>query len=146
MNQAYVSGYLGQDPKLSADGKRISMSVGVSKYMGKDKEKRTMWFRILVEGDYNLKLAESARKGDRVIASGLLESREWEDQQAMKRTIVEIVINQYDGEIVVIPKSDRQEQPHYVSSAPTYTPQAMPAQQYAPLPAAAPVFVDDIPF
>ena len=140
MNQAYVSGYLGQDPKLSADGKRISMSVGVSKYMGKDKEKRTMWFRILVEGDYNLKLAESARKGDRVIASGLLESREWEDQQAAKRTIVEIVINQYDGEIVVIPKSDRQERP------PTYTSQVMPAQQYAPLPAVAPVFVDDIPF
>lgn len=95
VNKVYFEGNLGQDPKVFADGKVVSLSVAHThmKWVGKDvpKVKTTHWQTVKVFG-YAAAHAANYKKGESVFVEGMLQTNEWDDKETgKKRTSVELV-------------------------------------------------------
>lgn len=95
INKAYLEGNLGQDPKVFADGKVVSLSVAHThmKWNGKDvpKTKVTHWQTVKIFGYEALK-ASHFKKGDSVFVEGMLQTNEWDDKETgKKRSTVELL-------------------------------------------------------
>lgn len=79
MNIQVIAGHIGQDAEVKAVGTGSTVttfSVAVSEYAGKDKEKRTTWFRVELwdrEG-----IAPYLTKGSKVTVSGRARCNEYE--------------------------------------------------------------------
>lgn len=91
-----ISGTLGRDPDLRyTPGGRAVASVGVAVsrrfQRNGEWEEQTSWINAVVWGDLGEHFAASCSKGDRVIATGRLEQRSWEDKEGNKRSTVELV-------------------------------------------------------
>jgi len=99
LNKVLLMGNLGKDPELryTASGKAVAtFSVATSQRWkdqeGKDQE-RTEWHRIVAWGRLGEICGEYLNKGKQVFIEGRIQSRDWEDQDGVKRTTVEIVAN-----------------------------------------------------
>src|SRR5690554_7152393 len=61
----------------------------------------TTWWRVTVWERQAEALAEHVHKGDRVIVTGTVRSREWEDQEGQKRTAYDVTARH----VGVVPKA-----------------------------------------
>lgn len=100
VNKAIIIGRLGQDPEVRymPNGNAVANFTVATSETWKDqqgqKHDRAEWHRITIYG----KLAEIAGnylyKGSNVYIEGRLQTREWQDQQGLKRYTTEIICNE----------------------------------------------------
>jgi single-strand DNA-binding protein len=57
-------------------------------------EEATSFFDVVAWGSLAENLAESVRRGDRVVVEGRLDQRSWENNQGEKRSKIEITANE----------------------------------------------------
>ena len=97
INKVILVGNLGQDPevKYTAGGDAVTtLSLATSdswkdKDTGQDQE-RTEWHRVVMYGRMAETATEYMKKGQMVYIEGRLNTREWEDQNQIKRRTTEI--------------------------------------------------------
>lgn len=93
-----IVGGLGRDPEIryTAAGRAVAtLGVAVSRrWMDRKSnewQEQTSWFDVVVWGDMAENVSDTLSKGARVIVTGRLEQRSWENEQGEKRSKVEIV-------------------------------------------------------
>lgn len=141
INRAIIIGNVGKDPEIrtTQDGKEIaSLAVATSeswkdKSTGERKEK-TDWHNVVIFNDGLVGVCRDyVRKGMKVYIEGKIQTRKWTDNQGHERYITEIVLQGFNGSLVML--SDKKQ-----SNEPEYT-----AKEYAKASGGS-VLDDEIPF
>jgi single-strand DNA-binding protein len=110
LNKAQLIGNLGRDPEIRStqSGVKIaSLTLATTeswtdKHSGERKE-RTEWHRIVVFGDGLVGVIERyVRKGSKVYIEGSLKTRKWTDQQNQDRYSTEVVLQPYNGQLIML--------------------------------------------
>lgn len=110
INKAIILGRLGKDPQIntfSNGGKIANFSVATSetwidKQTGEKKE-RTEWHNVVITNPALVTLAEKyLTKGSQVYIEGSIRTREYTDQNGLKRYITEIIVAPFGGEIILL--------------------------------------------
>jgi single-strand DNA-binding protein len=142
LNRVMLIGHLGKDPEIRAtqDGREIAnFSLATSeswkdKATGERKEK-SEWHRVVVFNEGLVKVVKSyLRKGSKVYVEGAITTRKWTDNSGVEKYSTEIVLQNFNGTIVLLDGKDAQEAtPHSAAKTDGYAP--------------APTAIDDeIPF
>jgi len=99
LNKAILIGRLGRDPEMRYTQSGIAMatfSMATNEYW-KDKEgqkqERTEWHRIVAFGRLGEIISQYCSKGKLIYIEGRIQTREWTDQENVKRKTTEIVAN-----------------------------------------------------
>jgi single-strand DNA-binding protein len=145
INLAAISGNLTRDPELRTTGSGYpvgNLGVAVNRRR-KDKDtqeyvEETSFIDVTVWGAFAELVARKLRKGDLVFVSGRLEQSTWEAQDGSKRSKVEIVADQIDGQGLYRSKDEEHE--------PATSDNGGGAQQQFVPAATAGAADDDIPF
>ena len=96
LNKVILIGNLGQDPeaRFTPQGTAVtSLSVATNeswKDQSGEKQDRTEWHRVVMYGRMAETASEYMKKGQMVYVEGRLHTREWEDQNQIKRRTTEI--------------------------------------------------------
>lgn len=115
VNKVILIGRLGRDPEVRTanSGSRIvSFSLATSdtwrdKATGERKE-RTEWHNVVVFNEGLGKIAEQyCRKGQQLYVEGKLRMRTYTDRDGNERKATEVVLEQYNGELALLERSDR---------------------------------------
>lgn len=110
LNRATLIGNIGKDPEIrsSQNGDRIaSFSLAMTetwrdRNSGQRKE-RTEWARIVVFNDRIVEVVEKyLRKGSKVYVEGAIQSRDYTDRDGATRSVTEIVLSKFRGELVML--------------------------------------------
>lgn len=128
LNRIVIGGNLVRDPELKQTAQGVSVcsvSIAVHRIA---KEDKTDFFEVVCWRQGAEYIAKYGRKGDTVIVSGRMQSRDWEDKQGNKRTSWEIVAD----EVTVVSSKQPTAEPAPVQNQP-YIPSA-----YANQPAVIP--------
>ena len=109
LNQCQFIGNLGRDPEVrhtQAGAKIVHLNLAVSerwKSREGTQHERTTWVPVVI---FNEKLGEIAerylKKGDKCFVSGQFQTRKWTDQQGQERYSTEIVMSQFNGQLVLL--------------------------------------------
>ena len=151
IDKVILVGNLGADPRVNntpSGTKIVNFTLATSdrwrdKSSGEMKEK-TEWHRVVV---FNAALAETAErylhKGSKVYIEGQLQTRRWEDQNGQERFTTEVVLQNYNGTLVLLDARNTDG-----ASATTDDPFGANASGWdsAAAPAASADLDDDIPF
>ena len=110
VNKVILVGNLGRDPESRSfqnGGKKVELRIATSetwkdRQTGERKEK-TEWHTVSI---FNEGLANTAerflRKGSKVYIEGKLQTRKWQDQQGQDRYSTEVVLQGFDGTLVML--------------------------------------------
>ena len=96
VNKVILVGNLGQDPesRFTPQGPAVTnLSIATNeswKDQNGDIQERTEWHRVVMYGRMAETAVEYMRKGQMVYIEGRLNTREWEDQNQVKRKTTEI--------------------------------------------------------
>jgi len=110
VNKVILVGNLGKDPEIRSmsSGDRVaSFSMATSetwrdRTSGERKE-RTEWHRVSVFNDNLVKVCENyLRKGSKVYIEGALQTRKFNDASGAERTITEVVLQKFRGELTML--------------------------------------------
>ena len=97
MNRVFLIGNLTRDPDLTETSSGIKIcrfGLAVSRnYAGADGEKKTDFFNCVAWRNLAETAARFTHKGNKVAVSGSIELRDYEDSKGIKRTAVDIVVN-----------------------------------------------------
>lgn len=154
INKVILVGNLGRDPEVRQSGsgqKIVSFSVATSDvWKGKngERQERTEWHRVVI---FNQVLADVAeryvKKGSKVYIEGALQSRKWTDGSGVEKTVTEVVLGNYRGELVLLDSRNGAPASSFDDSAPSYA--SSDASGWDAKPAASSAggaFDDEIPF
>jgi single-strand DNA-binding protein len=102
MSNYTLSGNLTADPELrfTPSGSAVASFTIAStpRYFDRDasewKDGETMFMRCSIWNEYAENVAESLRRGDRVIATGRLSQRNYETREGEKRTVIEMTVEE----------------------------------------------------
>lgn len=147
LNKVQLIGNVGRDPeirKASNDTLIANISIATSdrwrdKQSGERREK-TEWHRVVCFND-NLSqvIQKYVRKGSKLYVEGKLVTRKWTDQGGAERYTTEVVLQNFDGKLLLLDRAESNHQSDNGSqddSAPTAK---QPVRSKAELD-------DDIPF
>lgn len=120
VNKVILVGNLGNDPEvrnLPSGGKVVNMRVATTdtwrdKNSG-EKRERTEWHSIVIFNEGLGKVAEQyVRKGSKVYVEGSLQTRKWQDQSGADRYTTEVVLQPFNGTLVLLdgPQGERQQE------------------------------------
>jgi len=128
---ATIFGRMGADPETRDAGSSTVTSIRVASDHGFGDRKTTTWVSVSIWGKRGQWISDNMRKGERVVASGMLHQRTWTKKDGTEGLSLELNATQVDR--VDWPEKGA------TSSSPSpagraYTPQ--------PTPAAAPNFID----
>ena len=110
VNKVIIVGNLGADPvskSFQNGGKVVNLRIATSetwkdKNSGERKEK-TEWHSVAIFSEPLGRVAEQyLRKGSKVYIEGKLATRKWQDQQGNDRYSTEIVLQGFDGTLVML--------------------------------------------
>ena len=96
LNKVILIGNLGQDPeaRFTPQGTAVTnLSIATNeswKDQNGETQDRTEWHRVVMYGRMAETAAEYMKKGQMVYVEGRLNTREWEDQNQIKRKTTEI--------------------------------------------------------
>ncbi len=149
VNKVILVGNLGADPEVRAtqDGREIAtLNIATSdswkdKNTGERKEK-TEWHRVVVFSEGLVRVIKNyLRKGSKVYIEGALQTRKWTDKDGVEKYTTEVVLQAFNGTLVMLDgKRDEAGSGGY-SSAPA----SSSGGNYS-APASMPDLNDDIPF
>lgn len=96
MNKLFLIGNLTRDPELTETSSGVQVcrfSLAVSRnYSGADGERKTDFFNCIAWRGLGETVARYAHKGNKLAVCGSIELRNYEDSQGVKRTAVDIVV------------------------------------------------------
>ena len=110
VNKVILIGHVGQDPEIrpmNNGGKVANFTIATNnnwkdKNTGERKEK-TEWHRISVFNEGLVRVCEQyVKKGSKLYIEGSLQSRKWTDQQGQDRHTTEIVLQAFNGTLVML--------------------------------------------
>jgi single-strand DNA-binding protein len=122
LNRVTLIGNIGRDPEIrkTQDGREIaSFSIATSevwrdKATGERRE-RTEWHKVVIFSQQLVNILKThVRKGSKLYVEGSLHTRKWQDQAGVERHTTEVVIQSYNGTIMMLesrqggPKGDDQ--------------------------------------
>ena len=119
LNKVIILGNVGKDPDIRSfqDGTKVAnFSIATSdtwtdRKTGERKEK-TEWHKITVTNDKLVDvIAKFVRKGSKILVEGQLQTRKWDDGSGLERTVTEIVLGKYKGELVLLDARDKVDLP-----------------------------------
>ena len=97
MNKVFLIGNLTRDPELTETSSGIKIcrfGLAVTRnYAGVDGDKKTDFFNCIAWRALAETAARYTHKGNKVAISGSIELRDYEDSKGIKRTAVDIVVN-----------------------------------------------------
>lgn len=95
MNRVFLIGNLTRDPELSETSGGVQLcrfSIAVNRsYSSSDGERKTDFFNCVAWRNLAENVGRYAKKGNKVAVVGSLEQRTYEDNQGVKRTVVDVV-------------------------------------------------------
>lgn len=107
MNKVMLIGNVGRDPEIRYIDKTptasFSLATSDSQSGNADVPAVTEWHRIFMWGPAAEFAEKYIRKGTRLFVEGRLRTRTWEDRNAIKRSVTEILADQF--EIIGAPKN-----------------------------------------
>ena len=116
VNKVILVGNLGADPEvrhLNSGDPVVNLRIATSEsWKGKDGEKqeRTTWHQVVIFNEHIAKVAENyLKKGSKIYLEGQLQTRKWQDQSGNDRYSTEIVLQRYQGELVLLGSKDANE-------------------------------------
>jgi len=114
INKVMLIGNLGRDPEIRTfqnGGKVCNFSLATSdrwrdKNSGETRE-RTEWHSVAIFQEGLVRVAEQyLKKGATVYIEGKLQTRKWQDQSGNDRYSTEVVLQGFDGKLVMLGKRD----------------------------------------
>jgi len=120
INKVLLIGSLGRDPEIRTmqSGDRVAnLSIATSekwrdKNSGEMKEK-TEWHSVVVFNDGLANICEKyLKKGSKVYVEGSLQTRSWEDASGEKKYKTEVVIQRFNGNIVLLDGKSEESKPY----------------------------------
>lgn len=114
VNKVTIVGALGKDPevRVAQSGlKIVSFSVATSEsWLDKasgERKTQTEWSRIVIMNERLAGVAEKyLKKGNKVYLEGKLQTRTWEDSGGNKKSVTEILLGKYHGELVLLERNE----------------------------------------
>ena len=107
MNKVYLIGNLTRDPELSETPSGVAMcrfSIAVNRnYSSGDSERQTDFFNCTAWRSTAETVARYTKKGNKVAVTGSIQLRNYEDNQGVKRTAVDIIVQDVE---FLTPKSE----------------------------------------
>ena len=95
MNKVFLIGNLTRDPELSETTSGVSLcrfSIAVNRsYSGAGGERQTDFFNCVAWRGLGENVARYAKKGNKVAVSGSIELRNYEDNQGVRRTAIDVI-------------------------------------------------------
>lgn len=95
MNKVFLIGNLTRDPELTETSGGVSVcrfAIAVNRnYSGPDGERKTDFFNVTAWRGLGETVSRYAKKGNKVAVVGSIELRNYEDNQGVKRTSVDII-------------------------------------------------------
>jgi single-strand DNA-binding protein len=95
MNKVFLIGNLTRDPERNETSSGVAVcrfSIAVNRsYSGTDGDRKTDFFNITAWRGLGENVARYAKKGNKVAVTGSIELRNYEDNQGVKRTAVDII-------------------------------------------------------
>lgn len=153
INKVTLLGNVGNEPEIrfTQSGDCVAtFSVATSEKwkskQGEDKE-RTEWHRVVVFGKLAEIVDSYVRKGSKIYLEGQNQTRKWTDQSGVDRYTTEVVLKQFNGEIVLLDSEQKQARPQPQQQA--QQPQAQKTEYQQQLDDYSKInndFDDDIPF
>ncbi len=110
VNKVIIIGNLGRDPEVRTfqnGGKVCNLRIATSetwrdKATGERRE-RTEWHTVAIFQEGLVRVAEQyLRKGSTVYIEGKLQTRKWQDQSGNDRYSTEVVLQGFDGKLVML--------------------------------------------
>ncbi len=96
MNKVFLIGNLTRDPEIRETPSGVSVcrfSIAVQRpYSGQDGERQTDFFNCTAWRATAETIARYTKKGNKVAVSGSVQLRNYEDNQGVKRTAVDIIV------------------------------------------------------
>ena len=96
MNKVFLIGNLTRDPEIRETPSGVSMcrfSIAVQRpYSGQDGERQTDFFNCTAWRGQAETIARFTKKGNKVAVTGSVQLRNYEDNQGVKRTAVDIIV------------------------------------------------------
>ena len=116
LNKVTLIGNLGKDPEIrnTQAGDKIANFTLATTESWKDRasgerKERTEWHRITIFGDGLSNVAEQyLKKGSKVYVEGALQTRKWTDQAGQDRYTTEIVLQPYNGKLLMLDNNGAQ--------------------------------------
>lgn len=135
LNKAQVIGYIGRDPKITVldngRGTVASFSVATTEkgYTAKNGRRiadRTEWHNIVCFGRIADVVKAYLRKGSKVFIEGKMRTRQYDDENGVKRSIMEInaeSLEMLDSKPATQTQQTTQQSPYMGQQTPQYPPQ-----------------------
>jgi single-strand DNA-binding protein len=110
VNKVILVGNLGRDPEIRTfqnGGKVANLRIATSerwrdKNSGENRE-RTEWHTVAIFQEGLVRVCEQyLRKGSTVYIEGKLQTRKWQDQSGQDRYSTEVVLQGFDGKMVML--------------------------------------------
>lgn len=124
MNKVFLIGNLTRDPELTETTGGVSVcrfSIAVNRsYAGSDGERQTDFFNCTAWRGLAESIARYCKKGGKVAVSGSIQLRNYEDNQGIKRTAVDVIVQ--DCEFLTPHSGDRESDSYNASSTPAKKP------------------------
>lgn len=110
LNKVTLIGNLGKDPEIrngQSGGKIATFTLATSESWkdrtNGERQERTEWHRIVIFGDGLAGVVEQyLKKGSKVYVEGALQTRKWNDQSGQERYTTEIVLQSYNGKLIML--------------------------------------------
>jgi single-strand DNA-binding protein len=118
LNKVQLIGNVGQEPdvRFTQDGRPIAnLSIATSDtWTDKQGQKQeiTEWHRVVAFGKLAEIIQQYVHKGSKLFIEGKLQTRKWTDNQGMDKYTTEIVINGFDGQMIMLDGRDSYQTPH----------------------------------
>jgi single-strand DNA-binding protein len=130
INKVILVGNIGQDPQvrtMQSGQKVVSFSLATSdrwrdRQSGEQKE-QTEWHRVVIFSPNLVEVAERMlQKGTKLYIEGTLRTRKWQNQQGVDTYTTEVVLNQFNGTMVILSGAKAVDSMSGGTSAPAPTP------------------------
>ncbi len=110
LNRVTLIGNIGRDPEIRStqDGREIASFPIATSEVWRDKatgerRERTEWHKIVVFAQPLIKIIKDyVHKGSKLYVEGSLHTRKWQDQSGVERQTTEVVIQSYNGTIMML--------------------------------------------
>lgn len=118
LNKVTLIGNVGRDPEIRStqSGERIAnLSIATSEFWKNkqgEKQERTEWHRITIFNDKLVEIVDKyVKKGSKLYLEGALQTRKWIDNEGKDRYSTEVVLQRFNGTIILLDGRDFASQP-----------------------------------
>ena len=95
MNRVFLIGNLTRDPEVTTTASGVNVcrfAIAVNRgYPSRDGERQTDFFNVTAWKELGDRVAQYQKKGNKVAVTGSIQIRNYEDNQGVKRTAVDII-------------------------------------------------------